>query len=403
VRSGPDVHILVLENEPSSRRGGQELSLLDICRGLAARGHVIDLLSTADGDLLADYGAFARRMDRVSAYAVDRSRTLRSAARLAADLVQAGRVAPDVIYANQYLDSLFGRLLAWRFQRPFVCHLRLPPPDIFCGQYRWGMERPARLIAISHQTREEYVARGFLRERIDVVHNGIAPDRWRPRGNRAGIRARLALPPDAFTIAYAGRLHPSKGVEVLIDALPLLPTDAHVVIAGRERPDGRPMPYDLQIVERAAAAGCGERCHFLGHVADVADVYAAADVTVLPSTASEAFGRTLIESMACGTPVVASRIGGIPEVLTGEFSRFLFQAGDHGALANLLNGLAGWRERDPGLAARCREHVVCHFDIAKTVDEVESSLTRTLAEWASGARPPASTDILRTAGRCASV
>ena len=63
------MRVLVLENEPSSRRGGQELSLLDVCRGLAARGHAIELLYTIDGDLLDEYRGFCRRVDRVTAYA----------------------------------------------------------------------------------------------------------------------------------------------------------------------------------------------------------------------------------------------------------------------------------------------------------------------------------------------
>ena len=95
------MRILVLENEPSSTRGGQELSLFEACRGLAARGHEIDLLYTQPGDLLAEYERFCSRIDRVRAYNVDRSRTGQALIELAADLVQRGRPAPDVIYANQ--------------------------------------------------------------------------------------------------------------------------------------------------------------------------------------------------------------------------------------------------------------------------------------------------------------
>jgi glycosyltransferase involved in cell wall biosynthesis len=123
---------------------------------------------------------------------------------------------------------------------------------------------------------------------------------------------------------------------------------------------------------------------------------------VLPSTSSEAFGRTIIESMACGTPVVGSRIGGIPEILTGEFGQFLFPAGDHRALANRVNALAGWVHRDPDLADRCRAHVHQHFDVVRTIDGTETSLERTVAEWRGGARPQAADDILRTPRPCAS-
>ena len=61
------MRVLVLENEPSSKRGGQELSLLDVCQGLAARGHHIELLHTADGNLLERYRSFSDRIDRVKA------------------------------------------------------------------------------------------------------------------------------------------------------------------------------------------------------------------------------------------------------------------------------------------------------------------------------------------------
>jgi glycosyltransferase involved in cell wall biosynthesis len=396
------MRILVLENEPSSRRGGQELSLLDVCRGLAGRGHAIDLLYTVEGDLLAEYRQFCSRIDRVTAYAVDRSQTLSSAVRLALDLLRPGVPWPDVVYANQYLDSLFGRLLAWRFRRPFVCHLRLPPPDLFCGQYRWGMAGAARLIAISNRTREDYVARGFHRDRIDVVYNGIAPDRWQSASiGRAEARAQLGLPPDAFVVAFAGRLHPLKGIEVAVDALALLP-NAHLVVAGRELPDGGGGSYRAELEQRAASRGVGARCRFTGAMREIALLFRAADATVLPSVAPEAFGRTIIESMACGTPVVASRIGGIPEVLTGEFAAHLVPPSDHRALAGRLAALAGWGARDPGLAARCQAHVARHFDIGRTIDGVEASLQRTVLEWRAGTRPHAAGEILRTEKPCAS-
>ena len=396
------MRILVLENEPSSRRGGQEFSLLEVCRGLARRGHKIDLLYTADGDLLVEYRQFCRRIDRVTAYAINRSQTLRSIGRLAADLVRMGRQAPDVIYANQYLDSLFARLLSWRFQRPFVCHLRLPPPDVFCGQYRWGMAGIARLIATSNQTREDYVARGFDRDHNDVVHNGISTVDWQPTLTRSEARSRLRLDQEAFLVAYAGRFHPSKGIEVLIEALPLLSPDAQLVIAGREIPDGRKELYEEQLKARAAALGVTARCQWIGHIRKTLELYRAADVTVLPSIHSETFGRTMIESMACCTPVVASNSGGIPEILTGEFSQHLFPISDSRALAERLNALHDWMERDPGLGGRCREHVKSHFDIGTAVAGVEQSLERTVAEWRAGVRPRAAGATPRAQNPCAS-
>lgn len=380
------MRLLVLENEPSTRRGGQELSLFDVCQGLAGRGHQIELLHTADGDLLERYRTFCDRIDRVDAYAVDRTRTGRAAVRLLWDALQPGRTAPDVIYANQYLDSLFARLLSWRFRRPFVCHVRLPPPDVFCGQYRWGMSGAVRLIAISTRTRDDYAARGFRRDRIDVVHNGIDAHVWRPATAKSIVRRRLRIDAAAYLVVYAGRLHPGKGIEVLIDAFASLPEPAQLVLAGQEHEDGSGRQYEEELRTRARARGVVNRCQFAGHVESAADVFGAADVTVLPSVVSEAFGRVVIESMACETPVIASRIGGIPEILTGEFEDFLFEPGDVAGLAARLVAARDWRRRDPDLGRRCRLHVEQQFDIARTVAGVEAALQgAALDEWNAGA------------------
>lgn len=379
------MRILVLENEPSSRRGGQELSLFDVCRGLARRGHRIELMHTTTGDLLERYGEFADRIDRVAAYAVDRTKTGRALARLAWDVLQPGRTAPDVIYANQYLDSLFARLLAWRFRRPFVCHVRLPPPSEFCGQYRWGMRGAVRLIAISMRTREDYAARGFRPDRIDVVHNGIDTQQWRPSAVRSALRRRLGIDSATYLVVYAGRLHPGKGIDVLIDAFASLPEPAHLLLAGRAREDGSGREYDVELRDHAHRRRVADRCQWVGHVESPADLFGAADVAVLPSVISEAFGRVIIESMAAGTPAIGSRIGGIPEILTGEFENLLVEPGDVTGLTARLSAVRGWSQRDPDLGRRCRRHVEQRFDLARTVAGVEAALQSAVNEWHAGA------------------
>jgi glycosyltransferase involved in cell wall biosynthesis len=97
-------------------------------------------------------------------------------------------------------------------------------------------------------------------------------------------------------------------------------------------------------------------------------------VVVVPSLWAEPFGRVIVEAFATGRPVLASRIGGIPEILTGEFERFLVEPGDAALLASGLESLVGWQQREPGLADRCRTHVQDHFSLDRAVDGVERSL-----------------------------
>jgi glycosyltransferase involved in cell wall biosynthesis len=379
------MRILALENEPSSTRGGQELSLFDVCRGLAARGHDIELMHTSGGNLLPAYAVFARRIDRAGGYVVDRSRPLPAAVRLLADIWQWRRPAPDVVYANQYQDSLFARMLAMRFDRPFVCHVRLAPPDRFCTQYRWGMRGAARLIAISRAIRDEYVASGFRGDRIDIVYNGIDVGEWQVP-ERSAARQTLGLPLEVLLVGYAGRLHHQKGVDVLIEALSRLPSRWHAAIAGKNADDKSGRDYERELRECARQRGVSDRVHWLGHLPHPTALYGAADVIALPATLPEAFGRTIVEAMACGTPVVASRTGGIPEILEGEFARGLCEPGHAAELAEHLETVHAWRQADPKLPVRCREYVASRFTLAHTVGAVERVFDDVVAEWRTGWR-----------------
>jgi glycosyltransferase involved in cell wall biosynthesis len=107
----------------------------------------------------------------------------------------------------------------------------------------------------------------------------------------------------------------------------------------------------------------------------------ATDVTVLPSLWSEPFGRIVIESMACETPVVASRVGGLPEILTGEFAAGLCEPANPDALAASVMRVADWRRSDPELGRRARAHVASTFTLARTVAGVERVLLTTLERF----------------------
>ena len=113
--------------------------------------------------------------------------------------------------------------------------------------------------------------------------------------------------------------------------------------------------------------------HFIAGRRNVVTPLHASDVVVVPSVWREPFGRTVIEALATGRPVVASRVGGIPEILTGPLDRFLFEPADPEALAEQLRSLRNWRERQPGLAGQCRAHIVERFTLAHTVEGLEAS------------------------------
>lgn len=386
------MHVIALDIEPTNRRGGQELSLLDVCRGLAARGHNVSLLYVTEGNLLPEYRQFCTRVEQVGGYMVDKAKPWRTVGRLLADVVRVRRrfmdISGGVVYANQFDDTPFASLFAKSLGMPSVCHLRMPAPGRLRLQNRDMFRSITRYIAVSGETRRGWVATGLPADRVELVYNGIDPAKFAPAKPARDLRTELNVPAGVPLIAYVGRIDRSKGVPILLQAIAKLRErgeDVRAVIAGKSvsTVDTLPVPAD----QVARELGLDGIVHFIGHVADPREVYCAADVTVLPSEWREPFGRTIVESMSCGTPVVASRVGGIPEILTGKFEDMLVPPGDPAALADTLARVIRWRENDPTLGDASRKHVQDHFDVKLTVDQVSRVLLETAAHgrgWQPG-------------------
>lgn len=376
----PHMNIVVLENQPSSRRGGQELSLFDVCQELAAKGHSITLLYTSTGNLLEQYATFCDRLIQVSHYRFDAKRPLRSLGALLSDLRKTYAVKADVVYSNQYHDSFFGYLLACLKRVPFVCHLRLPPPDKLGWQWNLGMQGAKQLISVSAHTKQAWSQVGFSPEIIDVVHNGIDETKFLPTETLLLPRQQLNLPKTGFIVSYVGRLDRHKGTETLIKGFAELRKtnpSVHLAIAGKTHNDNAAYLTELQSL--TAHLNVKDAVTFLGHVDSPAQVYQASDLVVLPSEWPEPFGRTVIESLSCGVPVVASRVGGIPEILTDQLSQGLFESANPQSLAQRLQQHILWREHTPRLGEECRRHVVDHFALHSALKKIETTLLKAVS------------------------
>jgi glycosyltransferase involved in cell wall biosynthesis len=163
------------------------------------------------------------------------------------------------------------------------------------------------VIAVSAALREKLLELGAPAERVVVVRNGVDRERFRPLDggalrSRLGVRGRLAL--------CVGRIDANKGQRLVLDAVARREAWSLAVIG-----DG---PDRVELQRRAAALGLGHRVHFAGTVARgaLAEWYGAADVLVLASE-REGLPNVVLESLACGTAVVATGAGGVPEVLGG--------------------------------------------------------------------------------------
>ncbi len=379
------MHLIVLEREVTSTRGGQELNLFEICRSLAQRGHRITLLYERPGNLLDRYREFCADVINISSYGFDR-RSLSSTLKFIPSMAQLWQVPvteDSLVFINDYHFALFGYALSYFRNLPYVCYCQIPPCE-FNRQRRFGLSRVDRFVAVSHQTKQEWADYGYPEDKIEVVHNGTDVEKFKPAENWQQLRSQWNVSHEATLISYIGRIDTEKGLETLIKAAAILVgqgADVQVRLAGKpvvhfnaekgQECEDEGMLYQRSLIDLADSLDVGDRVTFLGHVPDPRSLYQASDVSVLPSVWKEPFGRSIIESMACGTPVVASRIGGIPEILTGSFAQQLATPGDEVDLAKRLAQTMTWRDTDPQLGAQCRQHIVKSFSYESMINGIE--------------------------------
>ena len=373
------MHIIVLEKYPSSQRGGQERSLVDVTRQLAQRGHRITLIYGSSGDLLPQYEAFCDRMIPVRDFAILRS--WQSPLWFVADLwtvlhqlrdeSQVGLQAEStIVYINQPYDVPFAAALSWLKNVPLVCHLRLPSPVDFGFQRRLTIGRVKQFISVSAANRQGWISQ--VKAPIAVVHNGVMPDRFVRQTSLLDLRSAWQIPEGDRVICYVGRLDRMKGLGTLCSAFAkILEThpQSQLLIAGKPLQDE--VCYQTELEQLCIELGLDDRVRFLGHIDQAIEVFHLSDVSVVPSQWAEPFGRTIIESMMAGTPVVASRVGGISEVLAGEFSSGLFTARDVDDLAQTLRSRLNWRQDDPTLGDRTQDYAKQRFHLDDKVDAIE--------------------------------
>lgn len=378
--------VLVIDNIPSSKQGGMEWSTRDLSQGLASRGHKLHLAYREPGDFLPIYRTFCQSIVQTRFFERYRGNKFTIFWSLLRSVLPVLRTQPEVIYIQKYQNSFFAGILARIMGVPLVCHLRcFPPAKEFNHQFQIGLKSVTRFITVSEATRTAYLRAGLDLSTVEVVYNGIDLQRFTLGNDRDRTRAQLDLPPDAFVVLYAGRLDPPKNIEMLIRAFAQmgLPAEkAQLLIVGspvNHKTKAAGEQYQQALQALCHSEGIDNRVHWLGRRSDLPELYRAADVTVLPSLLPDTFGRVLAESMACGTPALGLKYGGIPEVLAGEFQKFQFEVGDIPGLANHLQSLQGWQQQDPELALRCRAYVEKHFSVQRTIEEVEKALQKAIA------------------------
>ena len=310
------------------------------------------------------------------------------------------RVRPTIVHAHTPKGGLLGMLAARAVGVPVrVYHMRglpmLTARGVRRALLRWS-ERIAcacahRVICVSHSVRAVAVAERLVAaDRIVTLcggsGNGVdAYGRFAPRPAdrtlRAERRAQWSLPPDAVVVAFVGRVVRDKGVVELAQAWTALRErhpDAHLVIAGAVEPQD-PVPEAVLAGLRGDA-----RVHFLGHADEVRDVYAAADLIVLP-THREGFPNVPLEAAAMQLPVVSTRIPGCVDAVADGRTGLLVPPGDAEALAGALGVYLSDPARRARDGAAGRARVLAEFDRTRIWEALHAEYRALLARRAPAA------------------
>lgn len=251
----------------------------------------------------------------------------------------------DLIDAHYfYPDGVAAARLGEDCNKPVVITARgndltlIPQHHLPRRQILRAAKHAAAIVTVARALKDEAIAMGVEADKITVLRNGVDLERFRPL-DRAAIRAKMAL--DGPVWLAVGHLIERKGVHITLAALAKVP-DATLLIAG----DG---PEEGMLRRLAERLGIAERVRFLGAIAhdDLCACYNAADAMVLASS-REGMPNVVLESLACGTPVVATRVHGTPEVVTSKEAGELMDERSPEALVRAWSAL---RTRTPDHAA----------------------------------------------------
>jgi glycosyltransferase involved in cell wall biosynthesis len=275
------------------------------------------------------------------------------------------------------------------WSRAFVC--RRPAfgtpmlnlvPRVFArylrGIERKNLRRSSRVVALSRFTRDILMSDYEVPpERIVLIPGGVDTERFKPHGDRREVRRSLGIDEAALVLLTVRRLVPRMGIENLLRAAALLKQtvpDLKLLIGGRGE-------LRTRLEKVAMSEGLGDSVSFLGAISDseLPSYYQAADLFVLPTLELEAFGLVTLEALACGTPVVGTSAGAIPEILSPLDFRLVADDVTAESIAQAVRGVIEQQLLAPALRQRCRAYVEQNYSWRSHVELHEKLYAECLA------------------------
>jgi D-inositol-3-phosphate glycosyltransferase len=296
----------------------------------------------------------------------------------------------DIVHSHYWLSGQVGWLARDRWSVPLVhtAHTLAavknaalaegdtPEPPLRTVGEQQVVDEADRLITNTNDEAAQLVSLYHADPaRVDIAHPGVDLEMFLP-GDRRAARSKLGLPADRDVVAFVGRIQPLKGPDVLLRAAAKLPR-VHVVVAGGPSGSGLAVPDGL--VRLVAELGISDRVTFLPPQSreNLATMFQAVDVVAVPSY-SESFGLVALEAQACGTPVAAAAVGGLPVAVRDGVTGALVAGHDADRWAQALDGLL---QVDAGAMSRAAVEHAAAFSWDNTVDSLLASYRRAIGDF----------------------
>ena len=356
--------------------GGAEQMVLALCRGLASSCDLTVGFLKGPGTLAP---AFAEIGVPVIALRLENVAHLAGMVRMAL-LLKRGRF--DVAHTHLLHAGLLGRPLARAAGIPVIVHTQHNTLSwearsrLVAWANRLSLRAADRVVAVGHVVAEmTRIHAGVPTQRIETIWNGVDTSRFRPSEDRGYLSRTFGIPTEAPVVGVVAGLRPVKGHDVLLSAMAevfrVLP-QARLLLVG----DGKLRP---QVEHLIATQGLAGRVILAGQRQDVDKIVPECDVIALPSR-EEGIPVSALEAMACGVPVVATRVGGTPEVVAHERTGLLVASADPASLASALLRLLANPAYARQLGKEGREVAMVHFSVDTMIARTRALYERLLCE-----------------------
>ena len=288
---------------------------------------------------------------------------------------------PDVVHTHEIGSLFYGGPAARAVDVPLVVHtehgeagykdrFRLRLLGRFAGRYA------ERFFCLTEELADSIIAHRIVpRTKVRLIANGIEVTSFRDPCDTSAIRQSMKIPPGAPLIGTVGRLAEIKRQDLLIRAFAKVRQqipDAHLLLVG----DG---PLLSPLRDLALGLGISDCVHFVGYQPHTAPYLQAMNVFALTSR-SEGMPQVVLEAAVVGVPIVASRVGGIPEVIEGGRTGLLIEPGDEAGLATALCEVCANPERAQEMSAAAQVRVISKYDITRMAAEYHEHFVELLAK-----------------------